>query len=121
MSHIINENSIERSLTFILSVQRCLCLLRQMPRLRSTSISRFKVSLTYLQGSICNKDCFQPCYLYECITPLRALMLQKTAPSKWKVRKYNPRNASVIVWHKKASKRNNANVADLDEDGVPYW
>jgi len=27
---------------------------------------------------------FQPCYLYECITPLRALMLQKTAPSKWK-------------------------------------
>ena len=30
---------------------------------------------------------FQPCYLYECITPLRALMLQKTAPSKWKVQK----------------------------------
>ena len=28
---------------------------------------------------------FEPCYLYECITPLRALMLQKSNPKKWKV------------------------------------
>jgi len=27
---------------------------------------------------------FEPCYLYECITPLRALMLQKSNPKKWK-------------------------------------
>jgi len=27
---------------------------------------------------------FQPCYLYECIVVLRALMLQKSAPSKYK-------------------------------------
>ncbi len=29
-------------------------------------------------------DYTQPCYLYECIAPLRALMLQKTAPKKYK-------------------------------------
>ena len=49
-----------------------------------------------LHSSIHNKDWFQPCYLYECITPLRALMLQKTAPSKWKVRTLNPREADVM-------------------------
>ena len=27
----------------------------------------------------------QPCYLYECVVILRALMLQKSAPAKWKV------------------------------------
>ena len=37
-------------------------------------------------------DYFQPCYLYECITPLRALMLQKSNPKKWKVRSRPPSN-----------------------------
>lgn len=29
-------------------------------------------------------DYFVPCYLYECVAPLRALLLQKTAPGKFK-------------------------------------
>ena len=81
---------IQQSFICIFSVQKCLCQPRLTPSLRSTSTSRFTFSLKTnkqtksLQSNVVT---FQPCYLYECITPLRALMLQKTAPSKWKVQK----------------------------------
>ena len=36
------------------------------------------------EGTFEIDDYSKPCYLYECIAPLRALFMQKTAPNKFK-------------------------------------
>ena len=36
------------------------------------------------EGTFEIEDYGKPCYLYECIAPLRALFMQKTAPAKFK-------------------------------------
>ena len=36
------------------------------------------------EGTFEIDDYGKPCYLYECIAPLRALFMQKTAPAKFK-------------------------------------
>ena len=66
------------------------------------------------EGTFEIEDYGKPCYLYECIAPLRALFMQKTAPAKFKKVRSN---------HSSAQERNEENRKPLVVDnvtGIPF-
>ena len=46
--------------------------------------SNSSLCLCILEGTFEIEDYNSTCYLYECVAALRALLLQKTAPTKYK-------------------------------------